>query len=74
MVNVNKKYLEENLKREIWDEFLKEIGKIKSQEELNNWIKKLFTESEKAILEKRLAIKYLFQQGRVVGLFLIDYK
>jgi Trp operon repressor len=63
MVHVSKKYLEENLKREIWGRFLREISNVKSADRLENSLEKFFTPSERVMLEKRLAIMYLIEHG-----------
>lgn len=63
MVNISKKYLEENLKREIWKEFLKEIRKIKSEKELNCFLSKFFTSAEIIMIEKRIGVPYLLKKG-----------
>ncbi|MBI5401479.1 hypothetical protein HZB05_01465 [Candidatus Wolfebacteria bacterium] len=63
MVNITKKYLEEKLKAEIWDKFLKEIRQIKSESDLRNLCEKLFTPSEIIMIEKRLGIRHLLAKG-----------
>lgn len=63
MVNINKKYLEEGLKKTIWTGFLKGITRVKSNKELEQFLGRLFTPSERVMIEKRLAIFYLIEQG-----------
>ena len=63
MVNVSKKYLERNLKNKIWAGFLKEIAEVKSESGIEQLFEKLFTSSERIMIEKRLAIFYLISQG-----------
>ena len=63
MVNISKKYLEENLKLEIWNKFLKSVNRVKSVKELIQVLEKNFTKSELVMLEKRLGIIYLLEKG-----------
>lgn len=63
MVRINRKYLEADLKEEIWKRFLKEFIRIKSPKDLPGLLEKFFTSSEIVMLEKRLAIKYLIEKG-----------
>jgi len=63
MSNINRKRLEENFKNSVWKDFLGKIRKIKSQRDLQKIIDKIFTPTERIIIEKRLAIFYLLNQG-----------
>lgn len=63
MVNVNKKYLEENIKKSIWKLFLDEIKKVESEKNLEKLLDKFLTPAEKFVMEKRLDINYLLSQG-----------
>ena len=63
MVNVNRKYLDDVLKREICSKFLKRIGQIKSEEQLGQLLRNLFTPAERIMLEKRLAATHLIEAG-----------
>ncbi len=63
MVNVSKKYLDEKLKAEIWNRFVKEISLVKSEKQAEQFLKKLFTSSEIIMLEKRLATMILIDKG-----------
>lgn len=63
MVNINRKYLEATFKEKIWTEFLKEITKVKSKNDLKRLLERLFTASELVMIEKRLAIFHLIDEG-----------
>lgn len=63
MVNVNKKYLEENLKNSIWRDFVRKIKKARSEKDIKETIGKLFTLAELIMIEKRLAIISLLKRG-----------
>ena len=60
MVNINKKYLDENLRKEVWRKFKLDIEKGR---DLENIFKKYFTPSEFVMIEKRLAILTLLERG-----------
>ena len=61
MVHISRKYLEENLKRTIINQLIKEVRGVESQEQLSRFLNKLFTPSEIVMLEKRLAIMHLIR-------------
>lgn len=63
MVNVNKKYLEEDFKNLIWENFVREIKSVKTRKNLDKVINKLLTPTEQVMIEKRLAILYLLEKG-----------
>jgi uncharacterized protein YerC len=63
MANVNKKYLEKDLKDAARKEFFKEIKKVKSHRDLKAVMEKFFSPTEQIIIEKRLMILYLLNQG-----------
>jgi len=63
MVNVNKKYLEEDLSDQAWNEFVKIIKKTSSGKEIKKLLSKFFTHAEQIMFEKRLAIHSLIKQG-----------
>jgi uncharacterized protein YerC len=63
MVNITKIYLEEKLKKEIRDELLKEIKKVKSEKELEIFLSKIFTPAEIIMIEKRIGVPYLLKKG-----------
>ncbi len=63
MVNVSKKYLEENLKKVIWESFKKEIKSINTEKDWQRIMNRLFTLAERIMLEKRLAALFLLEQG-----------
>jgi Trp operon repressor len=63
MVNVNKKYLEEDLSDQAWNEFAKIIKKTSSDKEIKKLLSKFFTPAEQIMFEKRLAIHSLIKQG-----------
>lgn len=64
MVNVNKKYLDENLKSSVWRNFIKELKSAKTEKELERIINQIFAPTEQAMIEKRLAILFLLK-GRL---------
>ena len=63
MVNVNKKYFENELKTRAWDRFLKALIKSGSAEKLSSNLRTFLTGSELAVLEKRLLILILLEEG-----------
>ncbi len=63
MSNVNKKYLEKDLKDVAWREFFKKIKEIKSRRDLRAVIEKIFSPTEQIIIGKRLMILHLLNQG-----------
>mgnify|MGYP001591339720 FL=1 len=63
MVNVNKKYLDEEFKKSIWRDFVNELKKAKTEKELGKIITKILTPSEKTMIEKRLGILVLLKKG-----------
>ncbi len=62
-MNINKKYLEKNLKEEIWSHFLKDIKKAHSTKDLLKICERVFTVNEIKLLEKRLGIINLLGKG-----------
>jgi uncharacterized protein YerC len=64
MSATSRKYFNENFKKLIWKPFLQKIKRVKSEKELIKLFDKFFTENEKIILEKRLAIVYLISIGK----------
>lgn len=67
MVNVNKKYLDDELEKKIWQRFFKEIKGIQSEKDLKALFSKYFTSSEITLLEKRLGINYCLGQNLRAG-------
>ncbi len=63
MSSTSKKYFEEDFKKKIWKEVVKEIGRVKSEREIIKILSKALTPSELNLLEKRLIIVYLLKQG-----------
>jgi uncharacterized protein YerC len=63
MANVNKKYLEKDLKDAARKEFFKKIRKVESHRDLKAVMEKFFSPTEQIIIEKRLMILYLLNQG-----------
>jgi len=63
MVNINKKYLDKNLKEKAWDILLKRIKSGKSADNLEKNLTRWLTPKEVVMLEKRLAISYLLFNG-----------
>ena len=63
MVNVNKKYLDKNLKEKAWNILLKRIKNSKSADNLEKGLTHWLTPKEMMMLEKRLAISYLLFNG-----------
>jgi Trp operon repressor len=63
MVNVNKKYLDEEFKKSIWRDFVNELKKAKTEKDLEKTIAKALTSSEKTMVEKRLGILALLKKG-----------
>ncbi len=59
MVNINRKYLDENLRSEAWRKFKLNIERGKDFDVF----KKYFTSSELVMIEKRLAILILLERG-----------
>lgn len=64
MVNIIKCGLNEKLDKEILDNFLKEIKKIKNTKELDDFLSKLLTTDEQIMIKKRLAIPLLLRGGK----------
>lgn len=62
MTNVNKKYLEENLKNSVWRNFMKELKSVKTENVLEKIINQVFTPTERTMIEKRLAIIFLVRK------------
>lgn len=63
MINVNRKYLKNDLIDSSWHGLIKEIKRAKSQEEARALFNKFFSSAEQVALEKRLAIFFLAKQG-----------
>lgn len=63
MVNVNKKYLDEEFKKSLWRDFIHELKKAKTKNEAKKIIDKILTPSERIMVEKRLGILALLQKG-----------
>jgi len=63
MVNVNKKYLDGEIKNAAWKRFLKEIKKVNPKTNLKTTLDKFFTADEQILFEKRLAIFNLLDKG-----------
>jgi Trp operon repressor len=63
MVNVNKKYLDEEFKGSVWRDFVNELKKAKTEKDLEKTIAKALTSSEKTMVEKRLGILALLKKG-----------
>ena len=64
MSTTSRKYFSKEFKRLIWRDFLKKIKNAKTEEDARELLDKFFTENEKFIFEKRLAILYLLKTGR----------
>lgn len=64
MVNIIKRGLTEELNKEILNNFLKEIKKIKNSKELDAFLSKLLTGDEQTMIKKRLAISLLLKEGK----------
>ena len=70
MVNVNKKYFDEDLKTRAWNRLLKAVKKSESAETLVSSLRAFLTVSEITMIEKRLLIPILIEQGlnyRAIG-------
>lgn len=63
MVNISKKYLNEELEKNVWELFKKIIRQASSEKDPKNLLGKLFSKSEIAMIEKRLGIFYLLGKG-----------
>ncbi|MBI2515046.1 hypothetical protein HYV91_02585 [Candidatus Wolfebacteria bacterium] len=63
MVNVNKKYIGEILKRAAWQKFLTEIRGATSEKDLLCGLNKFLSGSEINLLERRLATLLLLERG-----------
>lgn len=63
MVNVNRKYLKNDLIDSSWREFIKGIKNARSPEEARALFNKFFSSAEQVALEKRLAILSLSKRG-----------
>ncbi|MDP3015255.1 MAG: Trp family transcriptional regulator [bacterium] len=63
MSNTSKKYFEEDFKKKIWEEAIKEISRAKSEKEIIKTLSRALTPSELNLLEKRLIVVYLLKQG-----------
>jgi len=63
MVNINKGFLVEGIKERTWEELFKTVKKARSAKELKNILSKWLSADEKSLLEKRIAIGLLFEQG-----------
>lgn len=63
MVNVSKKYLDENFRKSLWRDFISEFKKVKTEKEAEKIIDRIFTLSEKVMIEKRLGIFALLKRG-----------
>jgi Trp operon repressor len=62
MVNVNKKYFEEELRMRAWSRFLKAVKKSESPKALVSNVRAFLTASETTMIEKRLLIPILIEQ------------
>lgn len=60
MVNISKKYLDENLKSAAWQKFETQIRKSINTEAV---FRQFFTEKEIKMIEKRLAILVMLERG-----------
>lgn len=63
MVNINKKYFEQNIKDAIRRSFIKELKNIKTEKELVEITGRILTPAEQIMIEKRLAILHLLKRG-----------
>jgi Trp operon repressor len=59
MSATSKKYFSREFKNLIWKDFLKKIKSAKTEDALRDLLDTFFTENEKFVFEKRLAILYL---------------
>lgn len=64
MANVIKRPLNKKIKEDAWHQFFKVVKKADSSGELKDIIEALFSETEKVMIEKRLAIVCLLKDGR----------
>ena len=64
MSTTSKKYFEKKFKNDIWEEFIKDLSAVKSENELNVILSKLLTPQEQIMLEKRLAVLNLLNAGK----------
>lgn len=62
MTRSSKKYFGENFKKSVWNLFLFEAKKLKSENDVEKFLGKFFTADEKNCLEKRLAIMSMLRQ------------
>ena len=63
MVNVNKKYWGEELKKKAWTKFWKRAKNSRSEKEFRFLLGKFLSSSEQTVLEKRLIILLLLSRN-----------
>jgi hypothetical protein len=63
MRKTTKKHVGDDFRNKIWSVFWRELGKTSSQVRTSEHLKRFLTETEIAILEKRLAALYWLNQG-----------
>lgn len=63
MSTTSKKYFDEKLKKEVWGKFLNQIKSLTTGDDLDNFLNKYFTPREKIIIEKRLIVLNMLQNG-----------
>lgn len=63
MTKVSKRFLDESLENYIFEIFLKTITNLKTQDEVDIFLKDLLSPTEKIMLIKRLAIAILLYKG-----------
>jgi len=63
MVNINKKYLENNLSNFVWRNFIQKVKKARTKKDFVKLFNRFFTPAERIMLKKRMAIISLAKQG-----------
>ena len=64
MANVIKRPLDKKIIDDIWEQFFKSVKKTNSSQEFKKIIELLFSDVEKVMIEKRLAIVCLLKDGK----------
>ena len=64
MANVIKRPLNKKIKKDVWGQFFKAVKRADSSNELKDIMEALFSDAEKVMIEKRLAIVCLLKDGK----------